>query len=217
MPLTIAGKLVTVVAPKTAAAGRPWVWHGEFFGHKPAPDIALLGKGNTVNTSALCEQLRGGASGFKLHEDWGTTPAAIDNCLTVADEMDVQVAIHTDTLNESGFVEATIKASLALPPVDPAGMEEEVFAPGAPALPWVPSVGSIKNRESKIENLTMAQALTLGLRKILTERPESLVLGQDIGAYGGAFKVTEGLVEEFGRRADVARSVARRDAEASER
>ena len=99
----------------------------------------------------------------------------------------------------AGFVEATIKASLALPPVDPAGMVEEVFAPGAPALPWVPSVGSIKNRESKIENLTMAQALTLGLRKILTERPESLVLGQDIGAYGGAFKVTEGLVEEFGR------------------
>src|SRR5206468_1673110 len=58
----------------------------------------------------LEEQVRAGAIGLKLHEDWGTTPAAIDNCLAVADEMDVQVAIHTDTLNESGFVEATVAA-----------------------------------------------------------------------------------------------------------
>src|SRR5678815_5327545 len=58
----------------------------------------------------LREQVRAGAIGLKLHEDWGTTPAAIDNCLSVADEMDVQVAIHTDTLNESGFVEASIAA-----------------------------------------------------------------------------------------------------------
>src|SRR5206468_2238733 len=58
----------------------------------------------------LEEQVRAGAIGLKLHEDWGTTPAAIDNCLAVADAMDVQVAIHTDTLNESGFVEATIAA-----------------------------------------------------------------------------------------------------------
>lgn len=73
-------------------------------------NIALLGKGNTVSTAALWEQLRGGASGFKLHEDWGTTPAAIDACLTVCDAAGVQVAIHTDTLNEMGFVEDTLAA-----------------------------------------------------------------------------------------------------------
>ncbi len=73
-------------------------------------NIALLGKGNTVNPAALWEQLRGGASGFKLHEDWGTTPAAIDACLTVCDAAGVQVAIHTDTLNEMGFVEDTLAA-----------------------------------------------------------------------------------------------------------
>jgi urease subunit alpha len=73
-------------------------------------NVALLGKGNTVSAEAMWEQLRGGASGFKLHEDWGTTPAAIDACLTVADAAGVQVNIHTDTLNEMGFVEDTIGA-----------------------------------------------------------------------------------------------------------
>ncbi|HTX63338.1 MAG TPA: urease subunit alpha [Acidimicrobiales bacterium] len=73
-------------------------------------NVALLGKGNTVGEEALWEQLRGGASGFKLHEDWGTTPAAIDACLRVADASGVQVAIHTDTLNEAGFVESTLAA-----------------------------------------------------------------------------------------------------------
>ncbi len=73
-------------------------------------NVALLGKGNTVGEEALWEQLRGGASGFKLHEDWGTTPAAIDACLRVADAAGVQVAIHTDTLNEAGFVESTLAA-----------------------------------------------------------------------------------------------------------
>ncbi|MCY4036845.1 MAG: urease subunit alpha [bacterium] len=73
-------------------------------------NTALLAKGNTVSAEALWEQLRGGASGFKLHEDWGTTPAAIDACLTVADAAGVQVAIHTDTLNEAGFVESTLAA-----------------------------------------------------------------------------------------------------------
>ena len=58
-----------------------------------------------MNPSALWEQLRGGASGFKLHEDWGSTPAAIDACLSVADAAGVQVALHSDTLNEAGFVE----------------------------------------------------------------------------------------------------------------
>lgn len=73
-------------------------------------NIGFLGKGNASKPDPLKEQVRAGAIGLKLHEDWGTTPAAIDNCLSVADEMDVQVAIHTDTLNESGFVDDTIAA-----------------------------------------------------------------------------------------------------------
>ena len=73
-------------------------------------NLGFLGKGNASLPEPLREQVRAGAMGLKLHEDWGTTPAAIDNCLSVADEMDVQVAIHTDTLNESGFVETTIAA-----------------------------------------------------------------------------------------------------------
>ena len=73
-------------------------------------NFGLLGKGNASLPEPLEEQVRAGAMGLKLHEDWGTTPAAIDNCLAVADRFDIQVAIHTDTLNESGFVEDTIAA-----------------------------------------------------------------------------------------------------------
>jgi urease subunit alpha len=73
-------------------------------------NLGFLGKGNTSLPAALDEQARAGAMGFKLHEDWGTTPAAIDNCLSVAERLDVQVAIHSDTLNESGFVEDTFAA-----------------------------------------------------------------------------------------------------------
>ena len=73
-------------------------------------NIGFLGKGNASLPAPLIEQVKAGAIGLKLHEDWGTTPAAIDNCLAVAEKMDVQVAIHTDTLNESGFVEASIAA-----------------------------------------------------------------------------------------------------------
>jgi urease subunit alpha len=73
-------------------------------------NLAFAGKGNASLPAALEEQILGGACALKLHEDWGTTPAAIDCCLSVADAMDVQVMIHTDTLNESGFVEHTIKA-----------------------------------------------------------------------------------------------------------
>ena len=73
-------------------------------------NIGFLGKGNASLPLPLEEQIRAGAMGLKLHEDWGTTPAAIDNCLNVADRFDIQVAIHTDTLNESGFVENTLKA-----------------------------------------------------------------------------------------------------------
>jgi urease subunit alpha len=73
-------------------------------------NVALLGKGNTVSEDGLWEQLRAGASGFKLHEDWGSTPAAIDACLRVADAAGVQVALHSDTLNEAGYVESTLAA-----------------------------------------------------------------------------------------------------------
>jgi urease subunit alpha len=88
-------------------------WHLErmleALDHWPV-NVALLGKGNTVDPDAMWEQLRAGASGFKLHEDWGTTPAVIDACLRVADASGVQVAIHTDTLNEAGYVESTLAA-----------------------------------------------------------------------------------------------------------
>jgi urease subunit alpha len=73
-------------------------------------NLGFLGKGNVSLPLPLEEQIRAGAIGLKLHEDWGTTPAAIDNCLSVADKMDVQVAIHTDTLNEGGFLEHTLAA-----------------------------------------------------------------------------------------------------------
>ncbi|KPP86029.1 MAG: urease, alpha subunit [Rhodobacteraceae bacterium HLUCCO07] len=73
-------------------------------------NLGFAGKGNASLPGALVEQVHAGACAFKLHEDWGTTPAAIDNCLSVADDMDVQVMIHTDTLNESGFVENTLAA-----------------------------------------------------------------------------------------------------------
>jgi urease subunit alpha len=73
-------------------------------------NVALLGKGNTVSPEAMWEQLRAGASGFKLHEDWGSTPAAIDTCLRVAEDAGVQVALHSDTLNEAGYVESTLDA-----------------------------------------------------------------------------------------------------------
>jgi urease subunit alpha len=75
-----------------------------------AMNIGFLGKGNSSQPEALIEQVEAGAIGLKLHEDWGTTPSAIDQCLSVADQYDVQVAIHTDTLNEAGFVESTIGA-----------------------------------------------------------------------------------------------------------
>ncbi|ACU34473.1 urease subunit alpha [Actinosynnema mirum] len=77
--------------------------------HMPV-NVLLLGKGNTAREDALREQLLGGAGGFKLHEDWGTTPVAIDTALRIADESGVQVAIHTDTLNEAGFLESTLDA-----------------------------------------------------------------------------------------------------------
>jgi urease subunit alpha len=73
-------------------------------------NIGFLGKGNAATEAPLAEQIEAGACGLKLHEDWGTTPAAIDACLKAADKFDVQVAIHTDTINEAGFLEATVAA-----------------------------------------------------------------------------------------------------------
>ena len=96
-----------------ATTTTPGAWHMarmlQALDHWPL-NVALLGRGNTVSHESLWEQLRGGAAGFKLHEDWGTTPAAIDACLTVADASGVQVAIHTDTLNEAGYVDSTLAA-----------------------------------------------------------------------------------------------------------
>jgi urease subunit alpha len=95
----------------TTCTPGPWHIHRMLQAADAFPmNLGFLGKGNVSQPEPLREQVRAGAMGLKLHEDWGTTPAAIDNCLTVADEMDVQVAIHTDTLNESGFVETTLAA-----------------------------------------------------------------------------------------------------------
>ncbi len=95
----------------TTCTPGPWHIHRMLQAADAFPmNLGFLGKGNASQPEPLREQVRAGAMGLKLHEDWGTTPAAIDTCLTVADEMDVQVAIHTDTLNESGFVETTLAA-----------------------------------------------------------------------------------------------------------
>ena len=95
----------------TTCTPGPWHIHRMLEAAEAFPmNLGFLGKGNASLPEALREQVEAGVIGLKLHEDWGTTPAAIDCCLTVADEMDVQVAIHTDTLNESGFVEATLGA-----------------------------------------------------------------------------------------------------------
>jgi 2-oxoisovalerate dehydrogenase E1 component len=102
----------------------------------------------------------------------------------------------------AAFVEECLKVAMAQPRPDPAGMEADLFAPPVPPVSWVPSIDSqptAKNAKPKTETVTMAQALNRALRKILTERPESLVLGQDIATYGGAFKVTEDLLKDFGR------------------
>ena len=95
----------------TTCTPGPWNIHRMLQAADELPmNLGFLGKGNASLPGALREQIAAGAIGLKLHEDWGTTPAAIDCCLGVADEMDVQVAIHTDTLNESGFVEQTLAA-----------------------------------------------------------------------------------------------------------
>ncbi len=95
----------------TTCTPGPWHIHRMLEAADAFPmNLGFLGKGNASLPAALREQVEAGAMGLKLHEDWGTTPAAIDCCLSVADEMDVQVAIHSDTLNESGFVEATLGA-----------------------------------------------------------------------------------------------------------
>lgn len=95
----------------TTCTPGPWYMHRMLQAADAFPmNLGFLGKGNSAQPEALVEQVTAGAMGLKLHEDWGTTPAAIDTCLSVADAYDVQVAIHTDTLNEAGFVEDTIAA-----------------------------------------------------------------------------------------------------------
>ncbi|BBZ33488.1 urease subunit alpha [Mycolicibacterium confluentis] len=120
MAEALGGGITTIIAGGTGPAEgskattvTPGAWHLarmlESLDTWPL-NVALLGKGNTVSAEAMWEQLRGGAAGFKLHEDWGTTPAAIDACLTVSEAAGVQANIHTDTLNEMGFVEDTLAA-----------------------------------------------------------------------------------------------------------
>jgi urease subunit alpha len=95
----------------TTCTPGPWHLHSMLSAADAFPmNLGFLGKGNVSLPTPLEEQIRAGAIGLKLHEDWGSTPAAIDNCLSVADRMDVQVAIHTDTLNEGGFLEHTLAA-----------------------------------------------------------------------------------------------------------
>jgi len=95
----------------TTCTPGPWHIHRMLEAAEAFPmNLGFLGKGNVSVQKPLVEQIQAGAIGLKLHEDWGTTPAAIDNCLAVAEKEDVQVAIHTDTLNESGFVETSVAA-----------------------------------------------------------------------------------------------------------
>jgi urease subunit alpha len=95
----------------TTCTPGPWNIHRMLQAADAFPmNLGFMGKGNASQPQGLLEQIEAGAMGLKLHEDWGTTPAAIDTCLTVAEQTDVQVAIHTDTLNESGFVEDTLAA-----------------------------------------------------------------------------------------------------------
>src|SRR5713226_2237184 len=110
---TLMGGGTGPAAGTTATTCTPGPWHMQRM--LQAADafpmnLGFFGKGNASLAPGLVEQIEAGACGLKLHEDWGTTPAAIDCCLSVADDMDVQVLIHTDTLNESGFVENTIAA-----------------------------------------------------------------------------------------------------------
>jgi urease subunit alpha len=95
----------------TTCSPGPWHIHSMLSAAEAFPmNLGFLGKGNVSLPGPLIEQVEAGVIGLKLHEDWGTTAAAIDNCLSVADKMDIQVAIHTDTLNEGGFLENTVAA-----------------------------------------------------------------------------------------------------------
>lgn len=120
MEEALGGGITTIIAGGTGPAEgskattvTPGAWHLarmlEAVDHWPL-NVVLLGKGNTMSAESMWEQLRGGAAGFKLHEDWGTTPAVIDACLTVCEQAGVQANIHTDTLNEMAFVEDTLAA-----------------------------------------------------------------------------------------------------------
>jgi urease subunit alpha len=125
IPEALGGGITTLIGGGTGPAEgtkattvTPGAWHLARMLEATDPwpvNIVLLGKGNTVSEDALWEQLRAGASGFKLHEDWGTTPAAIDACLRVGMAAGVQSSIHTDTLNEAGFVESTLAAIAGRP------------------------------------------------------------------------------------------------------
>jgi hypothetical protein len=132
-------------------------------------NLGFFGKGNASTPAALEEQIRAGACALKLHEDWGTTPAAIDCCLSVADRYDVQVCIHTDTLNEAGFVEDTIRAiggrTMAGPGVYP--VEEAARKIGD--VPWpkkLPGNPATDFVTLKAEDMTLAQATVWFTKRI---------------------------------------------------
>jgi 2-oxoisovalerate dehydrogenase E1 component len=134
-----------------------------------------------------CNYLRPGeAEGFEARDPLPIFRKSLAGPAGAArlDELDAEIG---------AFVEDCVKAAIAVPRPDPAGMEADLFAPTPAPFKWLPE-------PAQPDNVTMAQALNRGLRKVLAERPESIVLGQDIATYGGAFKVTENLFGEFGRK-----------------
>ena len=134
-----------------------------------------------------CDYLRPGESDLFF----ATDPLAAFRKSVVDKVGEEKVAAIDTELSE--FIEACIKIAIAVPRPDPAGMEEDLFAPVPAPFGW-------KAEAEGFGNLTMAQAINAGLRKVLLERPESIIIGQDIATYGGAFKVTENLFKEFGRK-----------------
>ena len=146
-------------------------------------NIALLGKGNTVSAEAMWEQLRGGAAGFKLHEDWGTTPAAIDACLTVADAAGVQVNIHTDTLNEAGFVEDTLgrdqrpRRSTPITPRAPAAGTRRTSSP-SPSQPNVLPSSTNPTRPHTVNTLDEHLDMLMVCHHLNPSVPEDLAFAE---------------------------------------
>ncbi len=163
---------------------------------------AAIGKVRATSRPVLIEAHTLRLRGHAAYDTCDYLPSGASDAFFAADPLpkfraQLVAAGHTAALEKieaslSAYLEACIQISLAVPRPEPGTMLADVFAPDAPALPW-------KAAPSAPEQLTMAQAINHALRKVLAERPESLILGQDIGVYGGAFKVTDGLLKDFGR------------------